>query len=52
MIIWEMVRMGPFYHVLGSSLDRNMCDTVQLCALEILRYAASEWAERCMLLAM
>ena len=50
--IWKMVRMGPLYRGLGSSLERKVCASVRLRALETLRYAASEWATRRMSLAL
>ena len=50
LIIWEMVRMVSFYRGFGSSSERNMCAPVRNISLETLRYSASEWADRLMLL--
>ena len=44
--------MWPLYRGLDSSSERKMCEPAQLCTLETLRYAASEWAARRISLAL
>ena len=51
-IIWAMVRMGTLCRGLVSSSESDMCAPDRLHCLEILRYAASEWAARRMSMAL
>ena len=43
--------MGPFQDGTGAFSDSIMCARARMQALVTLRYAASEWADRIILLA-
>ena len=51
LMIWAIVRIGPFHSGVGLFSDKNMWDPAQLRGLDSLLNPESEWAARIMSLA-
>ena len=51
LMIWEIVRIGPFHSGVGSFSDTTIWAPARLRALDLLLNPASEWAARIISLA-